>query len=319
LSRQPANGACGTEDSSKSELVGSLLSLLIVVGLLIGLGGWSSASAELLVVEGAAPYHEGNRKEARREALEDALWHASAHLGVSVRSEMVVRDGAVLSDDISLTTEARFSHYRILEEWQDGDLYWVRVQVDPHAIRCGIGYRARIGALQFPLRLPHQNHTPGLHGLELGIPAALLRHLPSGFMRETGRLESRAFFELYPFPPNPRAASIRERVREVAADLEVDYVLAGSISDIGWENAGWLTQRPRRRAEVEIFLFDGASGALLLQRSAAREVQGDVVFREPVFFDSRRFATSDYGRAFGEVIDQLGRDVGQYLTCDAAH
>ena len=304
-------------DCRRSEVVRLLLPLAIVGTLLFGLGGWSSASAELLVIEGAAPYHEGNRKEARREAVEDALWHASAQLGVVIRSEMVVRDGAVFSDDVSLTTEARVSQYRIVEEWQQDGLYWVRVQVDPHAIRCGIRFGARIGALQFPLRHPHQNHLPGLHGLELGVPAALLRHLPSGPLRQASRLESRALFELYPTLPNPLAASVRERVQEIAADLDVDYVLAGSITDIGWENVGWPTRRLRRRAEVEVFLFDGSTGAVLLQRSAAREVQGEVLFPEPVSFDSRRFERSDYGRAFGEVIDQIGRDLRQRLTCEA--
>lgn len=283
---------------------------------LVGTVGWGTALADLLVIEGAAPYQEHNLRESRREALEDALWHASAQLGVSIRSETVTRDGALLSDTISLSTEARVAHYEILSEWREGDVYWVRVQVDRRAIRCGIRTGARIGVLQFPLRFPNQNIAPGLQGLELGVPAALLRHLPPDSMRQTSRLESRALFERHPPPPNPRDARLRERVREIAMDLQVDYLLAGSISDIGWENVGWPMSRPQRRAEVEVFLFDGASGSLLLQRRAAREVQGEVVFREPVSFDSHRFESSDYGRAFAEVIERLGRELAQLLACD---
>lgn len=275
----------------------------------------SLLQAKDLIVEGAAAFSGHGVAEARRLALEDALWQASAQLGAEIQGETLFGASDVLHEHITLRTRAQIPGYRVLDEWQDQDLYWVRILVDTQTASCGIRSPARIGAIQFPLRYPAQQQAPGLHGLELGVPNEILHRLSLDPNLLPYRAEVRSLFELKPDLPNLRAATIRDRVQTIAREMEIDYLLAGMIVDVGWENIGRLMHRFRRQAEVEVYLFDGVSGELLLQRRASREAKGSVVFNDSVAFGSQRFYQSDYGETFTWVLDQLSRDLRQRLVC----
>lgn len=273
------------------------------------------AVAETIVAEGVASIRGDRVEQARRDAIEDALWYASAQLGLSVQTETLLANARILSDETTVSTDTLVSDFEILEEWRVEHTYHVRIRINAARALCGVEYPMQIGAVAFPLLRPQQQRAPGLYGLEMGVPNEILHRLSLYPHIAPHRTEIRHLFELQPSLPTPRSPAIRRRVQEIALDMEVDYVLAGVIVDIGWENVGFLVNRYQRQAEVEVYLFAGDTGELLLQRRAGREASGRVVFDSRVFFGSQQFTQSDYGQAFAWVLDQLAGELQRFLQC----
>lgn len=274
------------------------------------------ASGQALFAEGLAPLEGRPLGQARREAVEDALWHASAQLGVTIHAHSESLDGRITADETRLETGAEISRYEIVDEWEEGDLYRVQIRVDEARALCGEDIR--IGAVQFPLVRPAQQRADGLHGLERGVPDALLHRLSLLQRVEPHRTRQAFWYEPGATAlPRPRDAEVRRRVRVIAREMDVDYLLAGAIVDVGHENlsrwGGWF-QHHRRRAEVEIYLFKGETGELVLQRRVSRPVEGEVLFDARVVFDSHRFRDSDYGQGFEWVLDRLAWHVATHLS-----
>lgn len=272
------------------------------------------ALADVIFAEGMAPTAGKSITEARRDALEDALWNASSRLGITVRGISRVSEAAITQNEIHLETAARISRYDIVGEWQEGDVYHIRIRVDAAQALCG-DPDARMGAVHFPLLQPHQQLTSSLNGIEAGIPNEILHRVSLNAGTPSRRAEHRRLLEPLNGMPNPHAPEIRERVRRLAQEMEVNYLLAGVIIDIGYENIGLIRNTYLRRSEVEIYVFAGDTGELILQRRAAREARGDVLYPTPVAFGSKRFYESRYGEAFSWVLDRLSQEISGLLAC----
>ncbi|MFP4684213.1 MAG: flagellar assembly protein T N-terminal domain-containing protein, partial [Ectothiorhodospira sp.] len=273
-------------------------------------------AGQALTAQGMAPLEGRPLEQARRDAIEDALWHASAQLGVTIHSRSVTNEGGLATDETTLETGAEISRYDLVDEWEEDGFYRVQIRVDEARALCG--ERIRIAAVQFPLVRPDHQRADGLHGLERGVPDALLHRLSLIERVEPYTARHRFWFE----PevrglPRPRAPEVRRRVREIAQETGADYLLAGAIVDVSYEEAGrWpWNDHHRRQAEVEVYLFKGETGELVLHRRASRPVQGEVLFPSRVVFDSHRFRDSDYGQGFDWVLNQLARHISTHLSC----
>ncbi|SEP58463.1 Flagellar assembly protein T, N-terminal domain [Ectothiorhodospira magna] len=273
-----------------------------------------AAMADVIFAEGVASSAGRSVTEARRDALEDALWNASAQLGVTVRGQSRIGEAVLVEDDTQLETTARISRYEIVGEWQEGDVYHVRIRVDAAHALCPD--EIRMGAVHFPLLRSHQQVTSSLSGIELGVPNEILHRFSLRTDTSPRRAEHRLLLE-EPLTtlPNPHAPAIRERVRRLAQEWDVTHLLAGVIIDISYENIGLIRNTYLRRAEVEIYVFDGETGDLLIQRRASREAKGDVLYPIPVTFGSQRFYESEYGAAFRWVLDYLSQEITGLVSC----
>ena len=274
------------------------------------------AFGESFVADGVASTANQSVQEARREALKDALWSASAQSGITIRGEVGLHRGVVVSDESRFRIGTHISRYEVISEGQEGDFYRVKVRVDEVQTGCGALMGMRIGAVSFPLLKPHQNTLMGVAGVEMGVPNEILHRVGINTPLEVHRAaHRRLFFPLNGNLPNPRATEVRERVKMIAEDMEVDFLVAGIVLDIGYESVGILRNRHSRRAEVEIYLFEAGSGELMTQRRAARESRGDVLVASRVSFGSQRFYESDYGEGFGWVMDTLSQEILSTLDC----
>lgn len=271
---------------------------------------------EAIVAEGVASTTIQSVPEARREALKDALWSASSQSGTTIRGEIRLSQGVVVSDDSRFRIGTHVSRYEVISEGQEGDLYRVQVRVEETQTGCGALAGMRIGAVSFPLLKPHQHTLMGVTGVEMGVPNEILHRVGVNTPLEVHRAAHRRLFPpLNGNLPNPRSDRVRERARGIAAELGVDFLVAGVVLDIGYESVGMLRNRHSRRAEVEVYLFKAESGELMGQRRAARESRGDVLVSSRVSFGSQRFYESDYGEGFGWVMDILSQEILSTLNC----
>lgn len=113
--------------------------------------------------------------------------------------------------------------------------------------------------------------------------------------------------------PNPDSPANREMVRRIAEQHGSQFVISGVILDAGADNDGvrraerawpWPNFKPEpsvRRLEVEMFLHDGLTGALISRhRDSALAREKVLVGRDKPFGSGAFFDTS-----FGQVVAQV--------------
>ncbi|MBB5193010.1 hypothetical protein HNQ50_003764 [Silvimonas terrae] len=74
---------------------------------------------------------------------------------------------------------------------------------------------------------------------------------------------------------------------------------------IGFFGVGIKATPSTRHADIEVFLFDAVSGALITQRRVQAEVSGEILARDSQPVGSAGFMKTDFGKALGKVADQL--------------
>lgn len=142
-----------------------------------------------------------------------------------------------------------------------------------------------------------------------------------------------------------------ERVREMARRYGSQFIVGGVVRDIGpygekyalaWGSdvrqgerrvsasipmlqlsnglpgvaaLGLKIKPSSRRFEGDVYIFDGASGALLKQQRFADSASGDVIQGGDYAFGSRRFYETDFGQMVEEQLDKIVSSVDDALAC----
>lgn len=162
-----------------------------------------------------------------------------------------------------------------------------------------------------------------------GYPLELLRRLEA-----RGHVNAR-HNTVSPFPDarniSPDSPASRELVRRIAEQYGSQFVISGIILDAavsdeslrpyaGWQGgetgrrfelglpwnsvvAGIRPVATERRLEVEIFLHDGPSGALLKRHRESAEISGRVAVGRNITFASAAFFDTDFGQAVKKLIN----------------
>lgn len=290
---------------------------LLLALALLGLTG--TAGARTVVAEGTAAIDGNDVVVARDRAIANALREASLTAdGGGVRV-------AGAATDTRLHTRANARLEKVINESADGGLYRVRVlaRVGGRA-PCGGDrprLRKRVVAAAFQFLHPEHIHAGDSYGYRRGLPAELLRALAGSGRFLTGdATDYDLFSRVRNAPEVAKGPYGRDLVREVGERWEADVVIGGVIRDLGIERGGpsfipAALREPTRRVEVEFFLFDGRSGALLARHRHAREATGDVVPGASVPFGSHRFYRTDLGRLFREILEVERSRIERDLAC----
>jgi hypothetical protein len=179
---------------------------------------------------------------------------------------------------------------------------------------CPTAQSMRVGAVHFPLAQPRQLDSEGAYGFEQGVPNEVLQRLAFDPGVQVRRAEVRLLFEPRLGHPDPRRQEVKSRVRALSRQWNVDYLLAGVLVDIGWK-PGWVRSLNQRQAEIEIFVFAGDSGEVILQQRAGGVAIGNVLHNRRIEFGSQAFFLSDYGRVFDTVINELVASIRTHVFC----
>ena len=185
--------------------------------------------------------------------------------------------------------------------------------VGPDSV-CPDAQSLRVGAVHFPLAQPRQLDSEGVYGFEQGVPNELLQGLAINPGLQVRRAEVRQLFDPRLGHPDPRHPQVRSRVRSLAQQWNVDYLLAGVVVDIGWQ-PGWVRSLNRRQAEIEIFMFAGQSGEVILQQRAGGTAIGNVLHNRRIEFGSQAFFQSEYGKVFDAVLTELLQSLRTHVFC----
>lgn len=195
---------------------------------------------------------------------------------------------------------------------------------------CANQYRKRIIATGFPLVNQAQVIDYETQDLYSGIPRELNNRLIEsgdfiGINATKVNLYPRA--ELAP-ELEDRTAGRPSNVMQLAASNSAQFVLSGVIRDLGVESseymkgAGpWAFVRSllrdvvaRRGIEIDVYVHDGFTGALLFQQRYIDDVMGDVWIPATYTVGSERFNSTSTGEKIAQIIDQASADISQSLS-----
>ncbi|MDX8127319.1 flagella assembly protein FlgT middle domain-containing protein [Methylomonas sp. OY6] len=273
-----------------------------------------AVSGHQVSVQGSAPIVGGGIEAARRAAIDDAVHQASLQLKRNNNSAMLVSD------------------IKVVDEWQDADLYHVQVlAVLSDKQRCGSPYRKKIVATGFPVMNADQISGTESQDLYSGIPREINNQL-----METGDFIGRNLTNTSLYSRPDMAPEIRfaegggeSVILNIAKQQNAQFVLSGVIRDFRVESTEYVRGSgaladlksmvrdfvARRSVGIDVFVYDGFSGALLFQHRYTDSILGDVSLPSGYTVGSERFNSTSAGHAISEIIQQASEDIHKLFGC----
>ncbi|OAI13619.1 hypothetical protein A1359_11790 [Methylomonas lenta] len=292
---------------------------LLLIGLLSACANTDSVnpsaiSSRQTTVQGSAPIATEGVDRARQMAIDDAIANASLQLKSS-------NSGPIQIGDI-----------KVVDEWQDGNTYYVQVlTVRSEQKSCLSNYRKKIVATGFPLMTSGQISGSESQDLFSGIPREI-----SNQLMETGDFIARNMTStvLYSRPDlAPEITAINgysgSMLLDIAKRGDAQLVLSGVIRDFTIESteyvrgSGVLAQLKssmrdfiaRRSIGIDVYVYDGFTGALIFQQRYTDSILGDVSLPSGYNVGSERFESSSAGHAISQIIHQASDDIQQLFSC----
>ncbi len=245
--------------------------------------------------DGIAPVGMDGVTSAREAAIRDALENASLNQGAEVKAS------SLGNTDTLRVRGQPVGAYTVLREWQANGFYHVTLDVQPATANrngtgagaaatsiCGPDYRRKALVTRLPVLSPVQ--IPDLTRFPEELQAELTRRLEASghFLPQNSATESA--FSLQPGQGEPQWNT--DWVRDLARRYGVQFVVGGVVRDAGFEGErysfshgndirpgerkqafnipllnfakpGIKASPSARRFELDIFVFDGISGALI--------------------------------------------------------
>lgn len=209
------------------------------------------------------------------------------------------------------------------------------------AATCGSdGYRRKVLISHFWIQHPAQ--TQDLDRFPDGIQIEMVRRLNDSEQFLPQRSPGVAVFDLQPQVFDPLVQP--ERVRELARLYSTQFIVAGIVRDtsfsgerltlargneirngerkmvadlpiLNFMQVGVKAAPTTRRFDMDLFVFDGVSGALVNRHRIAGKAEGDVLQSLSSGLGTMGFAETDYGRLLNNKLQEATEVVSQDLNC----
>ncbi|MFC4932536.1 flagella assembly protein FlgT middle domain-containing protein [Massilia sp. GCM10023247] len=271
----------------------------VLLALFLGLS--QPGLAAPIEAEGVAVIADGGAARARQLAIKDALEQLGLRAGARV--DLAAGAGRAAFDSSRVQPAYDFERYRVVREWQSGPMLHVRLAVEEQDARpkgsVNLGYKKKIVVTPFHLRRSPQ--LDDVDEIATRLPQELLRRLTG-----TGKfLGKTSPYVIAPGTSGP--GSDTAAVRRLASMHESQFVISGEIVDASPFDKPvlyGLAGRKARRIEIEFFVHDGLTGALLARRTAAVEQVGTQRVGRDKPFGSASFAATPFGGAILRALDE---------------
>ncbi len=260
--------------------------------------------------EGWASLDGRGLEQVRQAAVRDAMRQASMQLGARVESTERMSAGGIAFESGRMHGTGEVGNVTILREWQDKDVLHVLIRADGNA-PAGLSaaprsYKKKIVATAFKVQQTLQ--VEDIDDIWNGFPKELLRRLES-----TRKFLPRA--SKFSLPADTRGLTAEpdaEQVKQLASLNESQFVVSGVILDAGsTTDRAWfgLSESKKRRFEVEVFVHDGLTGALVSHHRLQRAIEGEIKVGGDKPFGSAAFFATDFGKSVDDVMQSLTKAI----------
>lgn len=164
----------------------------------------------------------------------------------------------------------------------------------------------------FPLHYPEQIKSGEFTGWAQVTGGELAQRLAAG-----GKVRVAEAAQRFPFADS---APVLERNTQGvplivgwAAQDKAQYVVAGTFLDLG--TASKWAMVPERQLAIEAYLYDGGDGRLLARKEFSRQILVNGALPKNIAPGTRAFAETRFGKAYNELLDELGQWVEETASC----
>jgi hypothetical protein len=276
-------------------------------------------TAREVIAVGSAPVRDGDAGQARELAVRRAMARVAESENAMVNSQSLVRPGLVLESTQMRASACTGGSQLIKETMADNELtVTLAVTVmEPGACPsvCLSSFVNKVVITDFGFEFPAQLFALERENLKYKTAGEVAR-----FLRKGQRLLTESDSMVFPYVSAAAAPETFMRKAEketpfarIARNHRGQYVLSGVYRDMGVRLDRW--NRSVRRIEVEVFLHDGANGALLDRHTFGAEAAGVVVLSDINPVGSAGFYQSDFGKVWGDVLGQIARWTEEKVSC----
>ncbi|MCP5162632.1 MAG: flagellar assembly protein T N-terminal domain-containing protein [Hahellaceae bacterium] len=269
--------------------------------------------------------------QAREAAMSDALRQAAQQLQTQSGNSLS-NSGSM--DGLSAQVKATVREMSVLDEQVIGNLYTVRLKADliPRAA-CALekkrSYRKKVAMLGFMLQTNAQTSLGGLTDIQRGVPAMLADQLGLlGDSQVYSSSQQTLYGDVQNAPSSESQLKTLTKAVQLAKQMGVQFVISGVIRDLSSFNphpaansaldkmSSWLgLQETRRHFAVDIFVHDGLSGDILMQKRFETVGEWDQPANESVGFGSPAFLETSYGQAVNRLLGEMALSLNDALRC----
>lgn len=283
---------------SRNNLVKKYITTLIFTCLLISFFSSNVHARRIIETTGSAPINAGAQIMAREQAVKNAMQQALLQTSAHISSTSTISSNVLVIDSARVNTSGTVENVKVLEEWVEEDVYFVRIRAnipEKNNIKKerGAHYRKKVAAIQFDIA--HRTQIYDLPDLERNIPRELLQRLDNSgnfiTIDATHYLVSQ-YGEGYEFD-NP------EVYKMIATKTGAQIILSGTVRNMSVEEGFF---QDKRHLEVEIYLHDGLSGARIARHKFSETIV-NAGYQKPneQLFSSASFSQSVYGKALERI------------------
>ncbi|AEF53642.1 flagellar assembly protein T N-terminal domain-containing protein [Marinomonas posidonica] len=279
---------------------------------------------------GEAVIYDNDIADARYRATEQAIKQAVLESGsrVNVKDEMT--NGEVNSS-IAIRSSSHVQRAKIISEEQTGNFLKVvaRIDVTPDS-QCSTGptsyYRKTVGVTGFDLQIPQQAQLGAINNISRELPKNLADEInKQGYLKALTATNISIYPDLINAPSSTNYDGSLTNVTRISEQLGVQYIISGVIRDIGelyqrqpnnkTNTTPLAAENKERNFVVDIYLYDGFSGALLFEHRYSEIGNWDIADNKRVGFGSTKFWTINYGKVVQQALKQSALDTSEQLRC----
>ncbi|UTW00260.1 flagella assembly protein FlgT [Marinomonas rhizomae] len=290
-----------------------------------------TAYARSVDAKGEAVIYDNDIADARYRATQQAIKQAvlESSSRVNVKDELY---NGELESNLEIRSSGRVQQARIISEEQDGDFLTViaRVDVTPDS-QCSTGptnyYKKTIGITGFELQVPQQARLGELSNISRELPKDLANEInKKGYLRALTATNIAIYPDLINAPSSTNYDGSLTNVTRISEQLGVQYIMSGVIRDIGESYLRYPDDKnvkdlldegidKERNFVVDIYIYDGFSGALLFEHRYSEVGNWDVTDHARIGFGSAKFWTVHYGKVVEQALKESALDTSEQLRC----
>ncbi|MBJ7538936.1 flagella assembly protein FlgT [Marinomonas sp. C1424] len=289
------------------------------------------ALAKSVDAVGEAVIYDDDLVDARYRATQQAIKQAVLESSARVRVKDELRNGD-LDSSLEIRSEARVQKAHIISEVRKGDFLTVVARIDVTAdSQCSTGatsfYRKTVGITGFELQTPQQASLGALSNISRELPKDLAAEInKKGYLKALAATNIAIYPDIINAPSSTNTNGSLTNVTQIGERLGVQYILSGIIRDIGEvylrfpndkktkEAADQKTDKERNFV-VDIYIYDGFSGALLFEKRYSEVGNWDISDHARVGFGSAKFWTIHYGKVVDQALKESALDTSEKLRC----
>ena len=291
----------------------------------------TSAVAQTVDVAGEAIIYNDDISDARYRATQQAIKQAVLESGsrVSVKDQL---NNGELESSLEIRSSSHVQKAKIISEKQNGDFLTViaRIEVTPDS-QCSSGptsyYKKTVGVTGFDLQSPQQATLGELSNIARELPKSLADEINNqGYIKALTATNIAVYPDLINAPSSTNFDGSLTNVTRISERLGVQYIVSGVIRDIGEV----YLRRPNdkyakniedegidkeRKFIVDIYIYDGFSGALLFEHRYNEIGNWDISDHARVGFGSAKFWSIHYGKVVQQALKESALDTSEQLRC----